>query len=147
MLEKDFLNYINAEIISFYSYKLIIKQSLKNEYVDIIGRTYGNQIKELEKNIGVFYLAKNILKNEYNTDIYSLPFYLESFKLELQKYDLVQELGRYFDKNKILYKENDVVAKAKELSFNDHYITSIINKLDVINQSLKKYDHSRNIDM
>lgn len=122
---KDFEDLMNSESIAFYSYDLIIRKKKPQEFVDLIACSFCDFDYNLEKKIPIYYKAMLILKNDYEVDFYSLPFYKEQVKLEVKRYDLMHQLEKYFRENSISYNENNVL----NIDYNYYKTDKIIKKL------------------
>lgn len=143
--QADFDSYINGETIAFYSYDLLVKNKVENEneYVDVIANTYCGYHKQLLDHIPDFYDAMKVLKNDYNTDIYELPFRYEIVKQNLKRYDLIKQLENYFDKENIKY--TNAYYKGQELQFDNPVVEKIIDEIDDIDMDTMTNDYERQV--
>lgn len=141
--QADFESYINGETIAFYSYDLLVKNKRENEneYVDIIANTYCGYHKELLDNISDVYNALLVLKNDYNIDIYELPFKYEIVKQSLRRYDLVKQLETYFEKENIKY--TNAYYKGQELQFENPIVEKIMDEIDDIDMDTMTNDYDK----
>lgn len=133
----DFELLLDSERIAYYSYKIIFNDKTENEYVDIIANTCCVYSISLKQIIKALVRAKDILKNDYDVNMYSLPFYREIIKLSVEKYDLLNQLENYFKKNNINYDSKKILNKAHELVDNNSTIEELINKIDEIDLEIK----------
>lgn len=128
---------IRAELMAFHIYDSFVRKKETYEFTDAIMNAYGELGCKFITHLPAIYKAKEILKNHYEVNIYELPFRSQNIKLEIKKYDLLQQLERYFKDNNIDYKSDDVFIKGQELSKLDSNIKLIIDEINDIDMDLK----------
>lgn len=92
MSEEEFLTYINAEIISYYTNMELIEKNLKYEYVDRIANTYSDVDLDSDNCVETFVKAKHILEKEYGVDMMSLPFKHPNLKDEIKEFEQQKDI-------------------------------------------------------
>lgn len=145
--ETEFERYIGAETTAYYINDLLVKQKLDNEYVDVLASTYCNFFNKDNFDFRAMYFTKLILNDDYNVDMYSLPFRFEDIKLKTQRYEYIEELKNYFDKNNIKYDSNKVFFKGQELSSIDSNVEKIMDYINDIDLDLINYDNQKQVDI
>lgn len=140
--EKDFLEYIDSEIIAFYCNDLIVREKNNNEYVDTISNSFcSHYVDDLKLRVPVFYKAKLILERDYNVDIYKLPFKDNTLKTRIRRYELMENIKEYLIENEIYCNKNEIYDKAKDLSKTSDYIKKIIDEITDIDIKLINYNN------
>ena len=86
--EDTFGHYMKAEMIAFFSYKIIVEENLKNEYVDLVATSFGEMSYFPDYCVEDYARAKMILDKDYNVDMFSLPFKDQKLKKQVQDYVL-----------------------------------------------------------
>lgn len=88
MSEKDFLNYIDAELISYYVYEAFYLKKFPNEFVDTLANSYSHIDYSSDSCLDTLLIAKDILNKDYGVDMMQLPFKNQFLIQELNEYEL-----------------------------------------------------------
>lgn len=147
LTERDFQDLLDKELIAYHSYRLIIKEKLDDEYVDIIANTYCGLHGKLKDSIPLLYEAKIVLANDYKTNIYALPFRYEDIKLEVKRYDLIKQLELYFELSNTPFKKGKAFVKGQELSSSNSFVGDIMEQIHDIDIDLINIDNSKTIGL
>lgn len=141
--ENDFEEFIDSEKIAYHTYDVIVRKQKENEYVDIIASTHCDYYDILKKHISTFYKAMIVLADDYNINIYDLPFKHEKIKQELRRYDLIKQLENYFKENKIEYK--NVYEEGRKLQNIDSNIKEMMDEINEIDMNLICNVYDKNV--
>lgn len=133
---KDFEDLMNSEAIAFNSYDLIIRKKKPQEFVDLIACSFCDFNYNLEQEIPIYFKAMLILKNDYEVDFYSLPFYKEQVKLEVKRYDLMQQLNEYYRKNNISNSNSNVLNVEDNYYKKDKVIKKLADEITRVDVAL-----------
>lgn len=89
----EFAVLINAELTAFHVYKRMIKKKIPDEYVDVIYESYATVLLVDAGIVETLYKASEILKKDYNVDMFKLPFKSLDLKNEVLNYEPIKKIS------------------------------------------------------